>query len=89
MEIIPKEKSKTRIVFEINGEDHTFSNLLRVKLWDQKGVKTSGYNIKHPLVGSPKFVAETESTDVVAALDSAAKEAKKELKEFEKAFSSI
>ncbi len=89
MEITAKEKSKTRVVFEMEGEDHTLSNLLRDKLWEQKGVITSGYNIKHPLVGIPKFVVETEKDDVKVALDSAAKAAKKELKDFEKSLSSM
>ncbi len=89
MEIVVKEKSKSRLVFEIEGEDHTFSNLLRDELWNQKGVKTSGYSIRHPLVGVPKFIAETEKGDVIEALDSAAKENKKRLKSFAKSFSAL
>ena len=90
MELEIKEQSKNKIIFEITGEDHTFSNLLRDKLWDQKGVITSGYNIKHPLVGKPKFIVETEgSINVKDVLLSASKDVMKDLKNFEKSISSL
>ena len=89
MELEIVSKSKNRIVFELKGEGHTFCNLLRDELWNEKDVIASGYHIKHPLVGIPKFVAETKSSDVVAALESASKSIKKMTQDFKKSFSSI
>ena len=89
MELEIVSKSKNRIVFELKGEGHTFCNLLRDELWNEKDVIASGYHIKHPLVGIPKFVAETKSSDVATALESASKSVKKMAQDFKKSFSSI
>ena len=86
MELTAESKSKTKAILWIKGEDHTFCNLLRDELWNEKDVITSGYNIKHPLVATPKFIAETKSGDVTTALENAAKSIKKKASDFEKSF---
>ena len=50
------EDKKRRIVFELKSEDHTFCNILREELWNDKSVKVAVYNISHPLIGIPKFI---------------------------------
>ncbi len=90
MEITNVSKSKKKMVFEIEGEGHTFANILRDELWEQKGVISSGYSIRHPLVGRPKFIAETDSSsDVKAALEGAAKSVKSLTADFKKGFSKM
>ncbi|MFW6230515.1 MAG: RpoL/Rpb11 RNA polymerase subunit family protein [Nanoarchaeota archaeon] len=89
MELSAISKTKTKMVFEVRGEDHTFCNLLREELWNEKNVTTSGYNIKHPLVGIPKFIVETSTGDVTAALESSAKSIKKKANDFKKAFAKL
>lgn len=61
MEVRVIESKKSRLVFEIPGESHTICNALRESLWKDSEVKTAGYHISHPLVGSPKVVVETTS----------------------------
>ena len=60
MKIKVLEENKSRIRFEIQGEDHTLCNSLRKELWNIKGVEVSGYNIEHPLVAEPVMVLETD-----------------------------
>jgi DNA-directed RNA polymerase subunit L len=89
MELTTLAKTKSKLTFEIKGEDHTFCNLLRNELWNEKNVISSGYTIKHPLVGVPKFIAETSSGDVKTALESTAKSMKKMADDFQKAFGKL
>lgn len=61
MELVVIEESKTRLVFDLKGEDHTFCNLLKVELNEDKDVKAATYAIAHPLIGVPQFIIETAS----------------------------
>ncbi len=78
MEINIIEEKKNKLVFEIRGEDHTFSNMLRKELWNDEHVKASAYNIDHPLVGQPKFVLQTDGEDPRKVLQAAAKRIEKQ-----------
>ncbi len=89
MELEIISKSKNRVVFTLEGEGHTFCNILRDEMWEEKDVIASGYSIKHPLVGIPKFVAETKSSDVTSALESTSKSIKKMAEDFKKSFSKL
>ncbi|MBT5343096.1 DNA-directed RNA polymerase subunit L, partial [Candidatus Woesearchaeota archaeon] len=60
MEFNVIEESKTKLVFELKGETHTFCNVLKKELQDTKGVELVTYKIDHPLVGIPKFHIETK-----------------------------
>ncbi|MBR9690295.1 DNA-directed RNA polymerase subunit L [Candidatus Woesearchaeota archaeon] len=62
MELNIIEDKKTRMVFELVGEDHTFCNVLTKELWNVKGIKIAAYNIEHPLVSNPKIILETDSS---------------------------
>jgi len=59
MEIQILEETKRRIKIELPGEDHTFCNILKNELWNDSSVHIAGYNIDHPLVGSPVIIVET------------------------------
>jgi len=91
MEINVIEEKKNRMSFEIKGEGNTFCNLLKDELWNDKHVTVAAYNIKHPLIGVPFMIVETDDKSQKQALISAAervadkaeklkKEAKKALK---------
>jgi len=72
MELKIIEDAKDRILVEVNGEDHTFCNILVKKLNTYKDVKFAAYSIDHPLVGIPKLLVEGK--DVRAILKKAVKE---------------
>jgi len=79
MEIIVIEKSKNKIIFELKGEDHTFSNALKDALMKTKHVEIATYDVEHPLVSSPRFIVETDGADPVKCLQDAAKTLQKEI----------
>ncbi|MFP4111596.1 MAG: DNA-directed RNA polymerase subunit L [Candidatus Woesearchaeota archaeon] len=87
MEIKVIEKTKSRMVFELPGEGHSFCNALKKELWNDKHIKAAGYTIKHPLVGIPRIVLETDGSKTPeATLKDAAKAVKKKCEEFKKEF---
>ncbi|MDO8740664.1 MAG: DNA-directed RNA polymerase subunit L [Candidatus Woesearchaeota archaeon] len=86
MEIKVLEENKNKLMIEISGEGHTLSNALREELQNDKSVKIAGYNIRHPMVGKPKFIVETEGRETAReALEEAAKRLKKEADKFRNA----
>ena len=72
MEINVIEEKKNRMSFEIKGEGNTFCNLLKDELWNDKHVTVAAYNIKHPLIGVPFMIVETDDKSQKQALISAA-----------------
>ena len=68
--IIRREESL--LEFEVAGENHTFLNLLREALKDQKGVLFAAYRFPHPLLEKPIFYLRTSDIDPIEALTSAA-----------------
>ncbi len=60
------------ISFEIKGEGNTFCNLLKDELWNDKHVTVAAYNIKHPLIGIPFMIVETDGKNPKQILESAA-----------------
>jgi len=91
MEIKIIEEKKNRLSFELKGEGNTFCNILKDELWNDKHVTVATYTIKHPLLGIPFMIVETDGKSPKQALESAAervvdkaeklrKEAKKALK---------
>jgi DNA-directed RNA polymerase subunit L len=90
MKIEVLENTNKRMVFELEGADHTFCNVLKDELSHDSAVTISAYNGSHPLVGKPKFFLETnkESTPK-EALERAVAELKKKNTAFGKAFSTL
>ena len=79
MNIDVVEQKKNKIIFELKGEDHTFSNALKDALLKTKHVEIATYDIEHPLVSSPRFIVETDGADPVKVLQDAVKTLEKEL----------
>tara|TARA_Y100000310_G_scaffold50055_1_gene46173 strand:+ start:62 stop:331 length:270 start_codon:yes stop_codon:yes gene_type:complete len=84
MEFHVKEESKNKIVFELQGETHTFCNALKYELQQVSGVTVATYKIDHPLVGIPQFLIETKGIEPRKALKTALKALKKKAEEFKK-----
>ncbi|MDO8642144.1 MAG: DNA-directed RNA polymerase subunit L [Candidatus Woesearchaeota archaeon] len=61
MELVVVEETKTRLIFDLKGEDHTFCNLLKEELHNDKDIKAATYAIAHPLIGVPQFTIDTSS----------------------------
>jgi len=86
MEIKVLEESKTKLVFEIQGEDHTLCNSLTKELNNDESVKTATYNIEHPSIGIPRIIVETAKKTPREAIADALKRLKKDNTSFLKAF---
>lgn len=84
MEFAVIEESKTKLVFELKGETHTFCNLLKEELLATKGVVTASYRIDHPLTGIPRFMLETKGAEPRKALREALTNIKKKAEAFKK-----
>jgi DNA-directed RNA polymerase subunit L len=82
MEIVVLEKSKKRMVFELQGMDNTFCNVLKKELQADDDVSIATYSVKHPLIGIPKFIIETKGTTPKAALLAAVERLQVKNKEF-------
>lgn len=76
------EESKDKLVFDLEGETHTFCNALKNELETVKGVDVVAYKIDHPLVGIPRFYIETKGIEPRKAIKEALKNLKKNAEEF-------
>jgi len=53
-------KSKNELKLEIQGEGHTFCNLLQWVLLQDRGVEMAGYDVPHPLVPNAVLYIKTK-----------------------------
>jgi len=83
MEIEYIEENKNKLTFEIEGEDHTFCNLLKEELQNNKDVKMASYKIKHPLVNKVTLFLETSGADPKKIIVEAAKSIQKQTSKFQ------
>lgn len=84
MEFTVLEESKTKLVFELKGEDHTFCNFLKKELQNDEAVKVSTYAMTHPSIGIPRLILETSGKTPREALSDAAKRLNKGIEAFRK-----
>jgi len=89
VEIKVIEKSKKRLVFDLIGTDHTFCNVLKHELWNDKSTKISAYSIEHPLIGIPRFIVETDDKEPEKTLNDAVKRLQKKNEQFLELFKKI
>ena len=89
MEFVVLEETKTKLVFTIKGETHTFCNALKKELQELKGVTTVTYRVNHPLIGIPQFLLETKSLEPRKALKEALASLRKKADEFKKEVSKL
>jgi len=86
MEINVLEEKKGRLVFELSGSSHTICNILKKELWNDKHIKNVGYTIRHPLIGKPEFIVETDGDDPRKIVSSATQKIKKDMEKFAEDF---
>ena len=84
MEFKVLEETKTKLVFELKGETHSFCNAFKQELLDVKGVTLATYRIDHPLVGVPMMLLETKDLEPRKALKLALASLKKKAESFRK-----
>ena len=79
MKITKTSEGKNKLIFKLEGESHTFCNVLKDELSTAKGVVAASYYINHPLIGTPQMTVETDgSVTPKKALEDAVKRIKKE-----------
>jgi DNA-directed RNA polymerase subunit L len=54
------QSTKNELKMEIQGEGHTFCNLLQQALLQDRGVEMAGYDVPHPLVPSVTLYIRTK-----------------------------
>lgn len=86
MEIEIIEKSKKKLKFNLKGEDHTFCNILRKELNNDKNVKIAEYRVENSLTSTPVFFVEVESGSPAKALADAVKRVAKQCEVFSNKF---
>jgi len=90
MKISILKKTKNELKIEIEGEGHTFCNLLQDALLEDKSVEIAGYDIPHPLDAKPILHVRTRADRsperaLLKALDRIGHLNNEFLQEFEKA----
>lgn len=89
MELNIREDTKTKLVFDLKGETHTFCNALKAELQQVKGVFIVTYKIDHPLIGLPTFHLETKGIEPRQAVKQALSSLAHKAKEFQKEVSKL
>ncbi len=81
------KKTANELKIEIEGEGHTFGNVLQKALLEDGTIEIAGYNIKHPLISNPVvYVRTKEKRKPEVALRDAAKKIRARSREFRKSF---
>ncbi|MFH1391758.1 MAG: DNA-directed RNA polymerase subunit L [Candidatus Diapherotrites archaeon] len=80
--VIKSEKDYAE--FFLEGEKHSFPNLLKQKLLDNSAVEFVSYILEHPSDKNAKFVIKTKGKSPKKVLEDASKEIEKDLDEFQK-----
>ena len=80
IEVLKNEKDS--VEFKLDGERHTFPNLLKQKLLDNKDVAFVSYVLDHPLEHSARFALKTNGKSPKKILEEAAKEIEADLDDF-------
>lgn len=82
LEILKSEKDHAEFIIE--GERHTFPNILKQKLLERKDVEFVSYILEHPTDNKAKFVLKTRGKTPKKVLEEATKDIEKDLTDFEK-----
>jgi DNA-directed RNA polymerase subunit L len=69
MEILSKQKTLLKISFK--PIDQGILNAVNDKIWEEKDVESSGFQVTHPEVGEAIFTVRTKTKDAKAVWNSA------------------
>lgn len=89
MEISVIENTKNRLRLEVKGEGHSFCNIIKSELWNQKNVEIAGYHIEHSFVSEPVIVVQSEKGDTKKIILDAVEDLRKKNKSLREAFKKI
>jgi len=85
VKILRKEPNEMRI--EVEGESHTFCNLLQKELTEDETIEMASYDIHHPLVSNPIVYVRTKGKrHPETALREAAEKIRTRSREFRTSF---
>ena len=85
MKIKVLKKTSNELKIQVDGEGHTFCNVLQKALLEDDAVEIAGYDIPHPLVPNPTIYVHTKGErKPEVALREAAKKIRSQSKEFRK-----
>lgn len=87
IDVLKSEKDYAEFVIE--GEKHTFPNMLKQKLLEMKDVEFVSYILEHPMANGAKFVIKTGGKSPKKVLEVAAKALDKDLDDFDKKVKSV
>ena len=63
MQIRILDDKKSRIIIEVKGTDHTLCNAIKSELYNDKHIKIATYSIRHPQIGIPQIIVETDGDE--------------------------
>ncbi|MGQ9460025.1 MAG: DNA-directed RNA polymerase subunit L [Candidatus Bathyarchaeaceae archaeon] len=87
MKVKVLEKTSNELKIQVEGEGHTFSNVLQKVLLEDDTVEMAGYHIQHPLIGNPMIYVRTKGKQKPeATLREATKKIRGQCKEFKRSF---
>jgi len=85
VKILKKTPNELRV--EIEGEGHSFCNVLQKALLEDEEIDMAGYDVSHPLVSNPIVYVRTKGRQRPrTVIQNAAKKVRKQSKEFRDAF---
>ncbi len=87
MEVKILKRTPNELKIEVQGEGHTFCNVLQKVLLKDETIEMAGYDVPHPLFENPVIYVHTKGRrKPEAALREAAKKLKIQNKEFRESF---
>jgi DNA-directed RNA polymerase subunit L len=87
MKIKVLKRTSNELKIEIEGEGHTFCNVLQKALLEDDTIEMAGYNLPHPLVSNPTIYVQTKKgLKPETAIQNAVKKIRKQNKEFRTTF---
>ncbi len=77
------KRSKGLLKVEVDGEGHSFGNLLQEALMEDKSVDWAGYDLPHPLFSQPIVTVRMKGEGIPEkALERASKKIRQDTEEF-------
>jgi len=77
------KKNPRELQVELEGEGHTFCNMVQEVLLKDKAVEFAGYNLPHPLISHPMIYVRTKGqTTAVKAFERTLRELEKQIADF-------
>ena len=87
MKIKVLNKTSNELKLEIEGEGHTFCNLLQKVLLEDETIDLAGYKVPHPLMPTPSIYIRTKGDQTPEkVLKEAVKKVYETIREFQEAF---